>query len=37
MKVIGVDLGDTFTDLVYCDLDTGALAVNKVPTSDRRR
>ncbi len=32
MKVIGVDVGGTFTDLIYCDLDTGAMTINKVPT-----
>jgi N-methylhydantoinase A len=33
MKVIGVDVGGTFTDLIYSDLDTGAMAINKVPTT----
>ncbi len=33
MKTIGVDVGGTFTDLVYCDLATGALAIHKVPTT----
>ncbi len=33
MKVIGVDVGGTFTDLIYCDLDTGSMSINKVPTT----
>jgi N-methylhydantoinase A len=33
MKVIGVDVGGTFTDLIFSDLDTGALAIHKVPTT----
>jgi N-methylhydantoinase A len=33
MKVIGVDVGGTFTDLIYSDLDTGAMAIHKVPTT----
>jgi N-methylhydantoinase A len=33
MKTIGVDVGGTFTDLVYCDLDTGAHAILKVATT----
>jgi len=33
MKTIGVDVGGTFTDLVYCDLATGTLAIHKVPTT----
>ena len=33
MKTIGVDVGGTFTDLVYCDLATGALDIHKVPTT----
>ncbi|RBP14000.1 N-methylhydantoinase A [Roseiarcus fermentans] len=33
MKSIGVDVGGTFTDLIYCDLDTGSLEINKVPTT----
>jgi N-methylhydantoinase A len=33
MKTIGVDVGGTFTDLVLCDLDTGAIAINKVSTT----
>ena len=27
MRMIGVDVGGTFTDLVYCDMDSGALAI----------
>src|SRR5271163_4713650 len=33
MKSIGVDVGGTFTDLVYCDMATGQLSVHKVPTT----
>jgi len=33
MKTIGVDVGGTFTDIVYCNLDTGQLAVHKVSTT----
>ena len=33
MKVIGVDVGGTFTDLIYSDLDTGEMAIHKVPTT----
>ena len=31
--VIAVDIGGTFTDLVACDLDTGAAAYTKSPTT----
>ncbi len=33
MKSIGVDVGGTFTDIVYCDLDTGQVAIHKVSTT----
>lgn len=33
MKTIGVDVGGTFTDLVYCNLETGDLAIHKVSTT----
>ncbi|MEM9441256.1 MAG: hydantoinase/oxoprolinase family protein, partial [Pseudomonadota bacterium] len=33
MKTIGVDVGGTFTDLVFSDSETGQLAVHKVPTT----
>jgi N-methylhydantoinase A len=33
MKSIGVDVGGTFTDLVYCDMAIGALSVHKVATT----
>jgi N-methylhydantoinase A len=33
MKIIGVDVGGTFTDLVYCDMDTGQVAIHKVSTT----
>ncbi len=33
MKAIGVDVGGTFTDFVYCDMGNGALAIHKVSTT----
>jgi N-methylhydantoinase A len=33
MKTIGVDVGGTFTDIVYCDLDTSRVAIHKVLTT----
>jgi N-methylhydantoinase A len=33
MKTIGVDVGGTFTDLVYCDMATGQVAIHKVSTT----
>ncbi|HLJ72810.1 MAG TPA: hydantoinase/oxoprolinase family protein, partial [Roseiarcus sp.] len=33
MKMIGVDVGGTFTDIVYCDMSSGKLAVHKVSTT----
>jgi len=33
MKTIGVDVGGTFTDLVFCDMDSGELAIHKVSTT----
>lgn len=33
MKTIGVDVGGTFTDLVCCDLESGALVIHKVSTT----
>ena len=33
MKAIGVDVGGTFTDLIYCDLETGDLGIHKVATT----
>ncbi len=33
MKTIGVDVGGTFTDFVYCDMDTGQIATHKVSTT----
>jgi N-methylhydantoinase A len=33
MKTIGVDVGGTFTDLVFCDMESGALAIHKVSTT----
>lgn len=33
MKVIGVDVGGTFTDLILSDLRTGSIAIEKVPTT----
>jgi N-methylhydantoinase A len=33
MKMIGIDVGGTFTDLVYADPESGALAVHKIATT----
>ena len=33
MKRIGVDVGGTFTDLIYVDDETGTVLVHKVPTT----
>ncbi|MDR3495991.1 MAG: hydantoinase/oxoprolinase family protein [Ancalomicrobiaceae bacterium] len=33
MQSIGVDVGGTFTDLVFCDLENGMVATHKVPTT----
>lgn len=33
MKTIGVDVGGTFTDLIYLDPQTGALGIHKVATT----
>ena len=33
MKTIGVDVGGTFTDLIYLDTDTGDLGIHKVATT----
>jgi N-methylhydantoinase A/oxoprolinase/acetone carboxylase beta subunit len=33
MKMIGIDVGGTFTDLVYADPDSGAVAIHKVATT----
>ncbi len=33
MKSIGVDVGGTFTDLVYCDMTSGAMVIHKVSTT----
>ena len=32
---VGVDVGGTFTDFVLADLDTGSMAIHKVPTVSR--
>ena len=32
---VGVDVGGTFTDFVLADLDTGSIAIHKVPTVSR--
>jgi N-methylhydantoinase A/oxoprolinase/acetone carboxylase beta subunit len=31
--VIAIDIGGTFTDLVACDVDSGAVAYTKSPTT----
>ena len=33
MKTIGVDVGGTFTDIVYCDLGANQIAIHKVSTT----
>ena len=33
MKMIGIDVGGTFTDLVYADTETGQVAIHKVSTT----
>ena len=33
MKLIGVDVGGTFTDIVYGDMETGTVAIHKVSTT----
>ncbi len=33
MQLIGVDVGGTFTDLVFTDSDSGRVAIHKVPTT----
>src|SRR6202045_4626238 len=33
MKMIGVDVGGTFTDIVLCDMATGRIAIHKVATT----
>ena len=33
MRLIGVDVGGTFTDLVYADTDAGQTGVHKVSTT----
>lgn len=33
MRMIGVDVGGTFTDLIYCNVDTGDITIHKVSTT----
>jgi N-methylhydantoinase A/oxoprolinase/acetone carboxylase beta subunit len=33
MRLIGVDVGGTFTDIVFADTDTGQTLIHKVPTT----
>src|SRR3954451_5270528 len=33
MKMIGIDVGGTFTDLVYADTGSGAVAIHKIATT----
>ena len=33
MKTIGVDVGGTFTDIVFCDMSTGQVALHKLSTT----
>ena len=32
-SIIAIDIGGTFTDLVACDAETGAMAYTKSPTT----
>ncbi len=33
MKIVGIDVGGTFTDLILCDMRRGRIATHKVPTT----
>jgi len=33
MRIIGVDVGGTFTDIIYCDMAFGEIAIHKVSTT----
>ena len=33
MKRVGVDVGGTFTDLIYVDDEAGVIRVHKLPTT----
>ncbi|HSM57173.1 MAG TPA: hydantoinase/oxoprolinase family protein [Candidatus Sulfomarinibacteraceae bacterium] len=33
MRLLGVDIGGTFTDLILADLDNGQMVIHKVPTT----
>ncbi len=33
MKIVGIDVGGTFTDLILCDMRRGSIATHKVPTT----
>ena len=33
MRIIGVDVGGTFTDIIYCDMDFGEIAIHKISTT----
>ncbi|MDD9149013.1 MULTISPECIES: hydantoinase/oxoprolinase family protein [unclassified Sporolactobacillus] len=35
MKLIGVDIGGTFTDVIYTDTDTGISHIHKTPTTTK--
>ena len=34
MKRVGVDVGGTFTDLIYVDDEAGVIRVHKLPTNN---
>ena len=36
MQLIGVDIGGTFTDVVFADTETNDIRIHKVPTTPRR-
>jgi len=33
MRIIGVDVGGTFTDIIYCDMAFGEIAIHKISTT----
>ena len=37
MKRVGVDVGGTFTDLIYVDDEAGKILVHKLPTTPATR
>ena len=33
MKLVGVDVGGTFTDVIFADTESGRTEIHKVPTT----